>query len=419
MSLHLLLSSVGGDGLKHVCVSRTGLARSLGVFSYLAFLHTRAPHPTPPDPLTHTHHIHELTPTRLPLHPSPVHETSGLGPAGSPMFSLAPCPLLALAFRQRARVREGFSGQPAPPAVAKVPCTSREQQASPVLDPHAAQSPQEPRTQRWCCSPQGLCAGSGRFVCPPRGGKRATGPLGRNGEKRQVPVETLRGVGGERGVREPLKEAGRGTKRSGCLWASWVNLNVLAQRLEGAGACVGSLVPCSHLSVQSRCSVNGPNGSHCRRHAWRPAGPDMEGGGQCDDRRPNAPIALALYLPGIDVVPNKRRPGPAHSSRIPGKWPAQGALTLAEVTLKGAVWLGTLPRSGHTSAVRRVSQSWRAKGGGDRTGRGHQEGRSFLCGRRGRLPQPRGGARRGVSALLGLGVWALQSDASKATSPPA
>lgn len=122
------------------------------------------------------------------------------------------------------------------------------------------------------------------------------GPLGRKGEERE-PAEDVNSQaspsGNAAGGSERPRRSGEGEPREvsvpGLLgiWGGpftlnetrWVTLDGLVQerhvgasqvpsagqRLEGAGAGGGSLVPCSPLSIRSRCSVNGANQSHRRR----------------------------------------------------------------------------------------------------------------------------------------------------------
>lgn len=136
--------------------------RNLIIVSYLTpYTHGHCPlcpTSTPPPGHTHTHRASSLcspytlaistlstrshTHSHLPLlstscSPLAVHFISALAPAfapwlqaslrdpvRAPIFPAAPCPLPTLAFSPLARVLEGFSGQPAPPAVSEVPCTS-------------------------------------------------------------------------------------------------------------------------------------------------------------------------------------------------------------------------------------------------------------------------------------------------------
>lgn len=175
-----------------MCVSRTWLS---GVLT---------PACTPPHlTLCHTYPLRKLTPTRRPLRPSPAHETSGLGPAASPMSSAAPCPLLTLAFPQRAHVLDDFSGQPAPPAVAEVPYTS------PVLDPHTARGPTGAEDTGGAAIPGVSVQGQEGLCAHKVGEEEQRGPWGGMGRKgSQLRMSLARQVPGEMplGIREALTE---------------------------------------------------------------------------------------------------------------------------------------------------------------------------------------------------------------------
>lgn len=183
-----------------MCVSWTWLVR--GLESSPVWLPYTCMHSTPPDPL-HTHPVHELTPARLPLHPPPAHETSGLGPAGPPSS------LLILAFPQRpGSLRASPVSQPpllsprfpAPPGSCGPPqsLTPTQLGATGAEDTGgAAIPPPPPGSLRRAPVSHGQMQGQ-EGVCAREGDGREHGAPGRNGEKRE-PAEQVHSQASPRG----------------------------------------------------------------------------------------------------------------------------------------------------------------------------------------------------------------------------
>lgn len=189
---------------------------------------------------------------------------------------------------------------PAPPRAPLPP--PRSYRPWPVLRPHGALARSEPRKQRPSfdsrfpsVSPVGLIVpppnlGPGRCVCLERGKKRASGSVGENWREKGRQLKKSMVQTKSTGKASPSENEEGPRREQVSPWASRVfragpsqrmKLSVIVQVKPGgslgtpqldARLVAGPVVPCICLSPQSKCSVNGNNGSHCSYSAWHRAG---------------------------------------------------------------------------------------------------------------------------------------------------
>lgn len=129
----------------------------------------------------------------------------------------------------------------------------------------------------------------------------------------------------------------------------------------------GSLMPCSHRSLQSRCSMNSANESRCRRNGASGGGLTMEGDGQCSDRASDTPLTLLLYcleltwclMNGVSYQIIHPESGKMASTGHPD--------TGREDSERGSVARKAAQERAHRGGACGMSRRWPVEGGGDCT----------------------------------------------------